>query len=85
MNKATFFAVMTACIGLSLFVSIFSAGTPMSLLQMPVEALHGLAFTFAWGLGFPQYLAYLAAILVLVAVAYTCYLIGKKIAKLIWR
>lgn len=85
MNKATLFAVITACVGLSLFVSVFSVGSNLSVYQWPLEAMHGLAFTFAWGLGFPKYVAYLAGILILGAVTYACYVMGKKIAQIIWR
>ena len=85
MNKTTLFSALIAFAGLSLFVSLFASGTHVSIIQWPVEALNGLAFTFAWGLGFPKILAYLAAILTLLSVTYACYSIGKKIAKLMWR
>ncbi|EGU31373.1 hypothetical protein RJD39_16740 [Vibrio scophthalmi] len=85
MNKAILLAVITACVGVSLFVSVFSIGANIPVYQWPIEALHGLAFTFAWGLGFPKYLAYLAGIVILGAVTFACYVIGQKFAKLIWR
>ncbi|KII75267.1 hypothetical protein [Vibrio renipiscarius] len=85
MNKATLFAVSMACVGLGLFVSAFSAGSNVAIFRWPLETLHGLAFTFAWGLGFPDYLAYTAGVLVLAAVMLIFYMMGKKIYSLIWR
>ncbi|GAK84194.1 hypothetical protein JCM19238_1760 [Vibrio ponticus] len=54
-------------------------------MQWPIEALQGLAFTFAWGLGVPSYLAYGLSVVLMIAVFYSFFRIGKRVSQLFFK
>lgn len=73
------FGVCIALLGLSGFMSVLAGGTSAPLIQIPVEALQGGAFFFAWGLGLPIGLSYLLTVLCAVAVLWLGFTISYKL------
>ncbi len=85
MNKATMAGWIIAITGFVTFLYLFTSGTNMPFYLWPNEALQGLAFSFAWGLGVPSYLAYPLAIILMIAVFYGFFRFGKRITQLLLR
>ncbi len=82
MNRANVAGTIIATSGFAAFLFLFASGSNVPLMQWPIEALQGLAFTFAWGLGVPSYLAYGLSVVLMVAVFYSFFRIGKRVSQL---
>ncbi|KLV07154.1 hypothetical protein ABT56_06290 [Photobacterium aquae] len=80
MGKFNRFGLLLALVGLIGFIALLAGGTQFPVVRWPIEALSGLAFSFAWGLGVPVWLAYTMALVCFAAVAMACYWIGKKLS-----
>ncbi|ROV57534.1 MULTISPECIES: hypothetical protein [Vibrio] len=83
MNRANVAGTIVALTGFAAFLFLFASGTHVPVMYWPNEALQGLAFTFAWGLGVPSYLAYALSIGLMVAVFYSFFRIGKRLTQLL--
>ena len=79
MSKADLMGVLVAVIVLTGLSYVLADGSRLPLLRWPVEALNGLAFSFAWGLGMTTALAYGCAIFSFIVVAVTSYRLAKKL------
>ncbi|MBA5764008.1 hypothetical protein H2O73_16710 [Vibrio sp. 404] len=85
MNRANVAGTIVALMGFAAFLFLFASGTNAPFIYWPNEAMQGLAFTFAWGLGVPSYLAYVLSIVLMIAVFYSFFRIGKRLAQMLLR
>jgi hypothetical protein len=58
---------------------LFGSTVHSAWYNIPMEAINGIAFTLAFGLGLNHILAYVAAIITLVALFYLGYVLGYRI------
>ncbi|MGF1911535.1 hypothetical protein L4C38_19090 [Vibrio kasasachensis] len=85
MNRVNVVGAVIAFIGFTAFLTLFTSGSNVSVMYWPNEAMQGLAFTFAWGLGVPSGLAYLLAIVLMIGVFFSLFRIGKRLAQMCFR
>ncbi|MBO1531265.1 hypothetical protein J3492_08565 [Psychrobacter sp. F1192] len=77
MNNHKRAGVITAIIGIVIFMALFNAGSPTPIVNWPVETYMGMAFTIGWLSPLPNWLAYVLAALVLVLMIIGFYKIGS--------
>lgn len=82
MNHRKRAGIMTALIGLIVFMIIFQSGSPTPVVNWPVETYLGLVFTIGWLSNVPNWLAYVLAALVLILMVIGFYKIGSWIYSL---
>jgi len=85
MNRANVVGATVALMGFVAFLFLFASGSNVPVVYWPNVTMQGLAFTFAWGLGVPSYLAYALSIVLMIAVFYSFFRIGKKLAQMLFR
>ncbi|GAB2651479.1 hypothetical protein [Vibrio panuliri] len=85
MNRANVAGAIVALTGFAAFLFLFASGSNVPVIKLPSEALHGLAFTFAWGFGVPDYLAYTLSIVLMIAVFFSFFRIGKWVTQLLFK
>jgi hypothetical protein len=79
MNNSRWFGVLGGVIFLLSTMLLFGSSVHAAWYQFPMEAIDGIAFTFAFGLGVNRALAYLAALITLSAIFYIGYVVGYRI------
>ena len=79
MNNKHIAGIVGAFIVLATVIATLAMGAPSVVYLWPVEALNGIAFAFAWGLGVPVWLAYVFACLIFAAFAAIGYAVGRKV------
>lgn len=83
MNNRKRAGIMTALIGLIVFMIIFHSGSPTPVVNWPVETYMGLVFTIGWLSNVPNWLAYVLAAVVLILMIIGFYKIGSWIYGLV--
>ncbi|RJX75246.1 hypothetical protein DZ860_00745 [Vibrio sinensis] len=81
MKKFLRLDLLGAVCSLLSYIYLLGHGSSHPLWQWPLEALHGAAFTFAWGFGASKSLAYVLSIITFIAVTVSGYLLGKIISR----
>lgn len=79
MNNSTWFGVVCGVILLFSTLLIFGFPIHAAWYLFPLEAINGIAFSFAFGLGLNKELSYVAAAMTLTAVFYIGYVVGYLI------
>ncbi|MGF1685405.1 hypothetical protein L4C36_01755 [Photobacterium japonica] len=83
MNNKHIAGIVGALIVLAIVIATIAMGAPSVVYLWPVEALNGIAFAFAWGLGVPVWLAYVFASLIFCAFACAGYAVGRTVYRLV--
>ncbi|GAL06697.1 hypothetical protein ACFFLZ_03115 [Photobacterium aphoticum] len=83
MNKKHIAGLIAAFVTLLGFIAAIGMSVPSVVYLWPVEALNGIAFAFAWGLGVPTWLAYVLALVIFLAIACIGYAAGRKVYSLL--
>ncbi|MBR9874497.1 hypothetical protein L3V31_03005 [Vibrio sp. J1-1] len=79
MNNSRWFGLLSGVIFLLSTVLLFGSSVHIAWYDFPVEAVNGIAFTFAFGIGLNRTLAYTAASMTLAALFYIGYVFGYRI------
>ncbi|MGP8306146.1 hypothetical protein [Vibrio sp. YIC-376] len=79
MNNSRWVGVLGGMIFLLSTLLLFGYSVHAAWYQFPVEAINGIAFTFAFGLGLNRAVAYIAASITLAAIFYIGYVFGYRI------
>ena len=81
MNKIDRIGMIGAFVGFASLVYILANGSSLNMIHWPIEALSGLAFSFAWGFGVPVLVAYVFAVIIFIAVMFIGSSLGRIVAK----
>ncbi|MGR6834144.1 hypothetical protein [Aliivibrio wodanis] len=81
MNKSTVVGFLTSFLGLAGLIAALSHGSHFPIYQWPYEALQGIVFSFAFGLGFSVPLSYAVTLFILCLLLITFFMIGAKLAR----
>lgn len=85
MDKVKPHLIPTICalLAVLLFSMGMNQGAGASMLQQisPLDALNGLAFMLAFGIGAPTWLAYILASLVMIAIGAIGYTFGRRLKR----
>lgn len=76
MNNRKRAGLTAAVLGIVAFMTLFNSGSPMPVINWPVETYLGLAFTIGWLSSVPTWLAYVLAALVLILIMVGFYKVG---------
>ncbi len=79
MNNSRWFGLLSGMIFLIITLLLFGSSVHGVWYQFPTEAIHGIAFIFAFGLGQNNALSYIAALMTLAAMFYVGYVSGYRI------
>ncbi|MGR5068244.1 MULTISPECIES: hypothetical protein [Vibrio] len=79
MNSSRWAGLLGGTIVLLSTLILFGSTVHSAWYNIPMEAINGIAFTLAFGLGLNHILAYVAAIITLVALFYLGYVLGYRI------
>ncbi len=75
--------IITAVIGLSAIITFFNAGMSVPVINWPLEAYLGVAFTIVFMTGVPVWLACVIAALIFILIAVALYNLGSWVYGLI--
>lgn len=78
MQRSTLIGLKIGLLALLLFIGMLGMSTDAPASQWLEEAFIGVSFTFAFGLGAPETVAYALAVMVFVAIFCVGYVVGKK-------
>ncbi len=76
MNNRKRAGLIAAVLGIVAFMTLFNSGSPMPVINWPVETYLGLVFTIGWLSSVPTWLAYVLAALVLILIMVGFYKVG---------
>ncbi len=79
MNNSRWFGLLGGMIFLLITLLLFGSSVHTAWYQFPVEAINGIAFIFAFGLGLNKALSYAVALITLTAMFYIGYVFGYRI------
>ncbi len=85
MNNRKLAGTFTGLAALVALIKILTMGTPTPILQWPIEAYLGVAFSIGWTTGTPNGLAYILAMVVFVLVFWIGYKLGSWVYGLLMR
>ncbi|WP_201592000.1 hypothetical protein [Psychrobacter fozii] len=83
MNTRQGVGVVTATLAIVGFMTLLNSGSPISMVNWPVETYMGLTFTIGWLSGVPNWLAYVLAAVVLILIVVGFYKIGSWVYGLV--
>lgn len=83
MNNRKLAGIVTGIVGVVALIKILNAGMPTPMIQWPLEAYLGVAFSIGWLTGIPAWLAYILAIIVFVLVFWVGYKLGSWLYSLV--
>ena len=75
--------IVTAVLGLCAIIAFVNDGMDTPLLNWPLEAYLGVAFTIGWLTNMPTFLAYSIAALIFILIAAVFYKLGSWIYRLV--
>ncbi|WP_407332838.1 hypothetical protein [Enterovibrio sp. 27052020O] len=78
MQRSTLIGLKVGLLALLLFIAMLGLSTNSPATEWLKEAFFGISFAFAFGLGAPESLAYVLAIIVFLAIFCVGYFVGKK-------
>ena len=70
-------------IAIAALIKMLNTGMPTPMIQWPVEAYLGVAFSIGWLTGVPSWLAYILAALVFILVFWVFYKLGSWVYDLV--
>lgn len=79
MNNSRWFGLLGGVLFLLSTMLLFGSSVHGAWYRFPVEAVNGIAFTFAFGVGLERTLAYITALITLAALFYIGYVVGYRI------
>ncbi|AXY03416.1 hypothetical protein [Vibrio alfacsensis] len=79
MNNSRWAGMFVGTIFLISTLVLFGSTVHSAWYKIPLEAVNGIAFTLAFGLGLNHILAYVAAFVTLIALFYLGYVFGYRI------
>ena len=85
MNNRKIAGIVTGIVGLVALIKMLNSGMPTPMIQWPVEAYLGIAFSIGWATPAPTWLAYILAALVFVLVFWLGYKLGSWLYSLVVR
>ena len=85
MNNRKIAGIVTGVVGLAALIKMLNTGMLTPMIQWPVEAYLGIAFSIGWATPAPNWLAYLLAALVFVLVFWLAYKLGSWLYSLLVR
>ena len=83
MNTRQGAGVVTATLAIVAFITLLNSGSPIPMVNWPVETYMGLTFTIGWLSGVPNWLAYVLATVVLILIVVGSYKIGSWVYGLV--
>lgn len=83
MNNHKRAGIITAVLGLVAFMTVFNSGSPIPIVNWPVETYLGLVFTIGWLSNVPNWLAYVLAALVFMLLIVGFYKVGSWVYGLV--
>ena len=83
MNNRKIAGIVTAVLGLCAIIAFFNAGMDTPILNWPLEAYLGVAFTIGWLTNIHSTLAYLLAALLFILIAVGLYKLGSWVYGLV--
>ncbi|WP_321462943.1 hypothetical protein [uncultured Vibrio sp.] len=78
MNNSRWFGLLGGVIFLLSTMLLFGSSVHGAWYNFPVEAVNGIAFTFAFGIGLDRIFAYTIALITLAALFYIGYVVGYR-------
>ena len=81
MNKSTVVGFLTSFLALAGLIAALSHGSHFPIYQWPYEALQGIVFSFAFGLGFSVPLSYTVTLFLISLLLITFFMLGVKLAR----
>ena len=85
MNNHKIAGIITGIVAIAALIRILNAGMPTPMIQWPLEAYLGVAFSIGWVTPAPTWLAYILAILVFVLVFWLGYKLGSWVYGLVFK
>jgi len=85
MYKRKLVGIATGLVGLAVLIKLLNTGMPAPMIQWPIEAYLGVAFSIGWATPAPTWLAYILAALVFALVFWVGYKLGSWFYGLIFR
>ncbi|MEK1971662.1 hypothetical protein WOB87_01020 [Vibrio parahaemolyticus] len=79
MNNSRWVGLLGGTIVLLCTFLLFGSSVHADWYMMPVEAVNGIAFTLAFGLGLNSIFAYVTAFITLAALFYIGYIVGYRV------
>ncbi|ASI94569.1 MULTISPECIES: hypothetical protein [Vibrio] len=79
MNSSRWAGLMVGTLFLIGTLILFGSTVHSAWYKIPLEAVNGIAFTLAFGLGLNHFFAYVSAFITLAALFYIGYAIGSRI------
>ncbi|MGI9896319.1 hypothetical protein ACKVMY_12185 [Vibrio natriegens] len=79
MNNSRWFGLLGGVLFLISTMLLFGSSVHGAWYNFPAEAVNGIAFTFAFGIGLNRSLAYSAALITLAALFYIGYVVGYRV------
>ena len=85
MHNRKLVGIVTGVISLAALIKMLNTGMPTPMIQWPLEAYFGVAFSIGWATPAPTWLAYILAALMFVLVFWVGYKLGSWVYGLIFR
>lgn len=85
MNNRKIAGIITGILALAVLIKVLNTGMPTPMIQWPLEAYLGIAFSIGWATPAPTWLAYILAVLVFVLVFWLGYKLGSWLYGLVFK